>query len=930
MLFPFGSTRIYRPGFFARLFRAGRWKLTLDERRRDVVRVSQGRDVDLPCLDVIAVATRPTLLSHCVELVTRSRTVGLPALSASAASDLARDLRAFIKAHLFALVTSDRDSVREVDATLQRFTANNRQYLAQADLARAIAHIPGSISAALSHPLFDATAMPADLARSLPKSIRMMIDPGVRHAYNEDFVRSELHKFRCLFDDVDGRSLSDEQREACIRLEDNNLLLACAGSGKTATIVGKVAYVVEKQLYRPDDILIVALNRNAVAELRARIARQLRVDEKALTCTVSTFHALGRGIIEAVEGQPPQLANWVDSPAAEARLFDEIVDELLANDSDFQRLWTDLLIVHPTADRDVDRIDSDAERQRYDTDRLAKGQATIRTSSGTVVKSLQERKIAEWLWLHSIAFDYERRLTVTDGEGTVRHFSPDFHYPESNTIHEHFAIDTKGEAPYPDYVRQAKDKRRAYRDNGLDFFETTSAQAEHGELIATLQAELERRGVPMRRKTYAEISAALEPVVIKRYHRLVATCIKHMRAGQLTLDMLVERAKSLHDRERSSLFARAVSKIAEAYAAKLDWAGRIDFETMIGRAAELITEHRFENPYRLILVDEFQDISEPRARLIKALRRQKPFTKVFAVGDDWQAIYRFAGSDVTICTDFEAHFGTSWQGRLQRTYRCNQLIAATAATFIQRNPGQIKKSVSSTLPAISRSIRVVPISRQGGGPNFEAACRRLLARLDHALGEIASQWRQQPSDKLQVIVLWRYNHTNPFGARSPRFANIDVKPLSFHRAKGLEADYVVMLDISEGDYGVPSDIEDDELLELVLPRSEQFTYAEERRLFYVALTRARRGVYMLTNSRAPSHFVHELRGIAGSEMRFETIDGQELIPCPACVEGQLVERRRRDDGKAFWGCSRYPSCDYTTDSLADATTANASPTRASR
>ena len=122
-----------------------------------------------------------------------------------------------------------------------------------------------------------------------------------------------------------------------------------------------------------------------------------------------------------------------------------------------------------------------------------------------------------------------------------------------------------------------------------------------------------------------------------------------------------------------------------------------------------------------------------------------------------------------------------------------------------------------------------------------------------------------------------------------------------------------MLDVSEGDYGVPSRIEDDELLNLVMPQPETFEFAEERRLFYVALTRASRGVFLLTNSREPSRYIRELSEIAGDTLRFETIDGDLLHQCPKCRIGQLVGRKGRDNSR-FLGCSQYPECDHTAQS----------------
>ena len=444
----------------------------------------------------------------------------------------------------------------------------------------------------------------------------------------------------------------------------------------------------------------------------------------------------------------------------------------------------------------------------------------------------------------------------------------------------------------------------------MDFFETTSAQAHEGTLLPHLEGELIKRKIPLTEKSVDEILKAVEPVVITHYQKLIGVCIKHIRASQLTLEMLLERAKSLHDKPRAQYFARAVWLITEAYSRKLDEAKRIDFDSMIGDAVRLVETGRYQSPYSLILVDEFQDISDPRANLIKALKHQKAFTKVFAVGDDWQSIYRFAGSDITIFTQFEANFGACWQGRLEQTYRCNQLLADTAARFVQRNPEQITKTVRSTRAAIPRSIRIIPVSVEWRKPSFPKACFQLLDRLNTFLEGISGQWRREAGQKLKVLVLWRYNLLDPFHGRHPEFSAIEVAGMSFHRSKGLEADYTILLDVSEGDYGVPSRIEDDELLNLVIPRPERFAYAEERRLFYVAMTRASRGTFILCNRRKPSRYIRELCEIAGNEVRFETIDGRELDQCPSCLVGELVERKGRND-TSFFGCNQFPECRHT-------------------
>jgi DNA helicase-4 len=881
----------------------------------------------LACSDIVAITSAKGLIWHSLEIRSRSRVDRLTGLTAKGATRLAADLKRFINEYLSDVIASEGDRLGEIDERLNALVGANDRYLAHAGLNRAIAGVPGRAAAALSHPLLDTDAVAPTLRAVLPNSFAFLTDRTVRERYNEEFLASELTRFGPFFDNLDGRSLSDQQREACIRLEDNNLLVASAGSGKSATMVGKVAYVLGKGLYRPEDILVLAYNKSAADELEERIATQLQVSTKELGCRVTTFHALGRGIIQEVEGRPPQIANWAEHPAGEVKTIDEIIGALVKSNPEFAEQWIELVAVHPKADLPREAFDTQTDFERYLTERRVKGKATIRAFGDVYVKSLQEQSIANWLWINSVPFEYEKQFALKDAdendckdkeegddadddEEAVTHLHPDFYYPATNTVHEHFAIDANGTSPFRDYVEHAQKKRLAYSERQIDFFETTSAQSTDGTLLTTLKAELEQRGIPLTRRPLDEVVKALEPVVVKHYHQLIGTCIKHIRASQLTLDMLLERAGMLHDKQRGRLFAHVVSTITAAYSKRLDDEGKIDFDSMIADATSLVKTGKYTSPHSLILVDEFQDISEPRANLIRALRQQNPFTKLFAVGDDWQSIYRFAGSDISIFTGFEQNFGASWQGRLEQTYRCNQLIADTAARFVQRNPAQLKKSVRSTRAAISKSIRVVPLRSDRGKVDFGTACRQVLARLDAFLGGIAPQWRTEAKPKLKALVLWRYKYLDPFAGSLPRLDHLEVEAMTFHRAKGLEADYTILIDVSEGDFGVPSRIEDDELLHLVIPKPETFPYAEERRLFYVAMTRASRGMFLLTNLDQQSRYIDELCEIAGKDIRFETVDALELEQCPECGRGALVDRRSRE-GRSFLGCSRYPSCKHT-------------------
>lgn len=904
----FGRRVVYRPGVFARLLIKTTWKLTFTPEIPDRVQLTAGNAVDLLCSEFAGISTTSEKLWHTVEITTTTKIFSLPFLSARRARKLSAHLLEFINRFLISAMEADRAQLIEIDSALQVLFRKNRQYLARADLSHAVSSVPGQAAAAVLHPLLDLARVPGALLRLYPATFSMLTDPNARARYNDRFVMHELNRYSAFFSDLSGMSLSAEQREACIRLEDNNLLVAPAGSGKTATMVGKVAYVLDKGLFRAEEILILAFNNSAASELRRRLASQLGVDEKALGTNVTTFHALGRGIIKQAHGRPPQLANWVEHPSGEARVIDQLISEQVQQNPEFRKLWFELLVLFPKAEDTA--IDAEEDVTRYLAERDKGRSATIGTLSGIFVRSLEEVKIANWLWLNSIPFEYEQQLQLKNEPDAHRYVHPDFHYPQTDTWHEHFAINQDGTSPFENYVEHTETKRVAYKRAAVDFFETSSAMAKTDTLLPELEAQLSKRGITFKSRNDEEIRKAVSPTVIKLYQKLFSVCIKHIRSSHLTPDMLQARASTLRDPARARRFATVVWHLAEAYSKKLADDQRIDFDSMIGGAVSLIDSSQYRSPYSLILVDEFQDISDSRANLIKALKRQNPMAKVFAVGDDWQSIYRFSGSDISIFTRFEEHFGNRWLGRLEQTYRCNQLIADTAARFVQANPEQLRKSVRSSRAGIPRSIRVVPVKIKKNERSIADACGQVLDRLNLFAQKIAAQWQSEKTRKLKVLVLSRYNMINPYSGEEPIFSHIEIRSLTFHRAKGLEADYTVLLDVSEGDYGVPSQIESDELLNLVIPIPETYPFAEERRLMYVVLTRASRGVYILANEDKPSRFISEFQAISGDNIQFEDLDGTPFLPCPRCTAGRLVVRTTTE-GVTLLRCDQFPQCDET-------------------
>ena len=333
---------------------------------------------------------------------------------------------------------------------------------------------------------------------------------------------------------------------------------------------------------------------------------------------------------------------------------------------------------------------------------------------------------------------------------------------------------------------------------------------------------------------------------------LIADFLLLFKQSHLTFPAFATDIKKQRSSVRFSLFLSLFQPVLAAYEQHLTERNEIDFANMIGKAISYVESGRYQSPYQHILVDEFQDISQERARLLKALLAQRDDTVLFAVGDDWQSIYRFTGSDISITRQFKKMFGASAITALDTTFRFNNKIGDVASAFVLKNPDQIKKTINSVSvisnPAISL-IRI-PASERG---------------LHLALNAISQKASGQPNQKTTVAVLARFNFI--FGNESHgtlkqqmerQYPQLDIEFMSVHASKGKEADYVITLGLTNGKYGFPSQKETDPILEFLLPEKETFSYAEERRLFYVALTRARHRVYLVYHPAEPSPFISEL------------------------------------------------------------------------
>ncbi|WP_158648002.1 UvrD-helicase domain-containing protein [Nocardioides houyundeii] len=699
---------------------------------------------------------------------------------------------------------------------------------------------------------------------------------------------------------IERQALTAEQSEAVITFDNRVQVVAAAGSGKTSIMVARAAYAVLRGIVPPDRILLLAFNKAAAEELRQRVEERLTaagIDAAGITAT--TFHAFGGNVIGRATGRKKRPAEWLDS-GKDVAMVGRIVDELRDSSFDFRFKW-DLyrLLFARMAD---DPGGGDPDGYDYDTK-----QTGFQTFQATTVKSQGERLVADFLFLNGVTFEYERPYAHDVADATHSQYRPDFYYPDVDVWHEHWALDGQGKPPesFRGYAESMAWKKSLHHRLGTTLIETTWADILDGRGFHPFANDLKAHGITLDWNPDRPIPGE-QPIRHEDLARLMRSFMTHVKSNSLTahdLESRLKAAKGRVQRYRARVFLDLYRAIAEQWEQRLRTDDSIDFEDMLVQAADLLESGSIDMGYDLVLVDEFQDASHARARLTRALVT-KPHRYLLAVGDDWQSINRFAGADLSVMTSFNDWFGEGPTLRLQKTFRSPQSICDTAAGFVSKNPRQLAKQVQSVQPAYGPAACLVRVaSRDEVGAALASVLSELAEGVDS--GEISAG----PSGRVSVDVLGRYNFDRDLmPSRCPR--QLDVTFRTVHSSKGLEADYIVLPNVSSGTYGFPSEVVDDPIMALAMAEADDYPHAEERRLFYVALTRARRQVTLIGVEGMESPFVAELLAENRLELSpLSTVDASE--PCPTCGKGVLVVRRRRSDGVEFLGCSAFPRCKHT-------------------
>ena len=741
-------------------------------------------------------------------------------------------------------------------------------------------------------------------------------------AANADLLAREQQRWAGLLAKVESRPLNAEQIRAVLSVDSRVLLVAAAGSGKTSTMVARAAYSIARGLATPEQVLMLAFNRQAAEELQLRTQAAFeRVGLDATGLQERTFHALGLQVIGQATGRKPHVPDWaVDANAGVERLAD-LVDDLKDRSPDFRTRWDLFRLVFG---HDLPHFGT-ALAQAGGHDR--EGRPYARSLKGEALRSQEECLIANWLFYNGVDYAYEVPYLHDTATADRRQYHPDFHYPGIGLWHEHFALDADGNPPphVPGYAEGVAWKRQIHRRHGTPLVETTSHQLRSGQAFELLSRVLTDAGVVLDPNPDREIPQAGEaPLPDADLIHLMRCFISHAKSNALGTPELNAALDALPDdsfAERHRRFLALAIPVMAAWDDALAREGGIDFEDMLNLAAGLVEQGRWSPPWRMLLADEFQDASRARARLCRALVEADPRNCLLAVGDDWQSINRFAGADVSVMTDAPRWFGHVRTLQLSQTFRCPQALCDIASTFVQKNPVQLRKTVRSDTPAHGPVLSAFQVASRD---QLTDAVRQLLARLARQLAD--GQMPPGRNGKLKVFVLGRYNAERacvPHDWQAVFGRWLEVEFLTMHRSKGAEADVVIIPGLLDRRF--PSLRADDAVLSLAMPGGDAFPLGEERRLFYVALTRARRHVSLLTVRGQCSPFLDEL--IRDGAVELTDLAGKAVNEqrCPACGTGVIV--LRNGPYGEFHSCSGYPRCAYKPPKPAGKPTVRPTPVR---
>ena len=793
---------------------------------------------------------------------------------------------------------------------------------------------------------------------------------------NELYINQELNDNSDLFDDLDGKSLDSQQRNAIVVDEDAVRVIAGAGSGKTFTIQGKVRYLTEKRDVDPSEILAISFSNASVNDLEERIAEPI---------DIKTFHKVGKDILT----QYNQYSR-PDTSALKRIIKRYLTKKALKSDDISKKLieFFSFYINVPPSEEDIkyegdlldwqEGVDFSTLKRRFKNKQRE-------TLNNEIVRSYEELYIANFLFIHGINYTYEKiysypnknferefnkfkeflfsfdeeipdelkndiakgLLNLTDicEEYEIKNYFPDFYLNDYNIYIEHFGLNRNcenhliGGKSSEEYVKEMEWKRKVHKKYETTLIETFSYYQSENRLLTRLAEKLQAQGVEFNEIDYRQVYAILlENKTIKEWEDfivLLKTFIELFKGNNYDGDKFkefyeyVDGFKSSFSKDRTIAFLKIVEEIYNDYEAYLLKIKKIDFNDMINKASDCIVKNGLNLPYKYIIVDEYQDTSFTRYNLLRNIC-DNIGAKIMVVGDDWQSIYSFSGCDVNIFTKFDNFFDVCETRYVEKTYRNSQQLIDASSNFVMKNPDQSRKELKSS-KSLECPIKIVKFDNDFdeilkfeliikniiNQSKFENKKILILGRNNKDIFNLLKNFNVKNEDgkrKFEILgdedklrrdkfvkIVYRYN------------PDVNIEYRTVHQSKGLECDNVILINLKNWRAGFPNKMVDDPVLNFVKRNGDSFSYAEERRLFYVALTRTKNNVYLLAPYFKSSVFIQELENDVNVELlnlennKLETLKNIEkngeryAIPtklkCPVCKTGIVLLESFWNNGK---------------------------------
>jgi DNA helicase-4 len=674
-----------------------------------------------------------------------------------------------------------------------------------------------------------------------------------------------------------------EQAAAVGAVHGHYQIVARAGSGKTETLANRAVFLQQHCGVAPNEMLLLAFNRKAAQEMVDRVAAKLGSDHGP---HVMTFHALAHALVHP---GPRPLFDDVDGPDLTlSREVQRAIDDH-CQDKAFQERVRRLMLAHFRADW------AQITAGGYDlaSDEMLRYRRNLasETLRGEYVKSFGEKVIANFLFEHDVPYLYERNHWWAG-----LNYRPDFTIPKAGNRSKGIVIEYFGLAGDPDYDTQAEQKRDywASRTNDWAFIELSPKHFARGPdgFARELRSLLQEQGVACSRLSEDEIWARARERAIDRFTKAVTQFIGRCRKGWILPEDLCNLLVN-HEAlcEIETWFLHLAGELYQVYLERLEETGDDDFDGLLQNAVIRIEsgQTRFSRKsrdgdlkqLRYVFVDEYQDFSELFFRLISAIRQQNSRVELFCVGDDWQAINRFAGSHLKFYEQFSDLFTPSERLHVSTNYRSEKAIVDVGNALMagRGRPAVASSPTGGTVGVVdlgSFQPTLLEEERFKSGL-LTPVILRLAGKALHEGNNVILLNRR---NKLGSVPLDRY--LDKLRGLLPRDWRDRIGISTAHGFKGNQSAVVIVLDALERSYPL---IHPDWVFGRVLGESIASIVDENRRLFYVALTRAKQNLFIITEQGCESPFLTDIR--AGFPL--QKINWSDYPPLPDETERLIVK-----------------------------------------